>query len=162
MQTVGMDPEQVDELARGLAAGADLLDHLRTSLGTQLRHAAWTGMDADNARHDWETLHVRTLLHGAEAFRAAAGRLHSNATSQREASEAGAAEGAENPLGELLHGLHVGMAGLHVYDAAESTLHLLGEGALKGIHSLGDLGEDFSRIGKEMHAGSLGKLLGPL
>jgi hypothetical protein len=101
----GNVPEELRELGRRLAAGADLLEHVSGHLTGQLRESSWCGADADQTRHTWDTAHARTITVAATALREAAGVLAANAGDQVETSSAAG--------GALSTAIATGIAGGH-------------------------------------------------
>lgn len=83
---IGSDPEQLEQLAAALLAGAERLDEVRSELAFVLVSSPWQGGDAEDFRWQWGH-QLAGLLQGASAaFREAGGRVRGNAAQQRQAS----------------------------------------------------------------------------
>ncbi|GIH09446.1 hypothetical protein Rhe02_75130 [Rhizocola hellebori] len=83
---LGMDPEQVRTMASQLTAGAQQVRDLASSLGAQIEATPWTGADRDQFLSDWQSYHVNSLLHVADAIDQASQKAVSNAEQQEQAS----------------------------------------------------------------------------
>lgn len=86
MGFVGADPEDLERLANRLHGDADRLAEIRGAVGARLHFSPWSGRDADQMRHDWDTRHVRTLLTCEDALRQASSTIRGNAAAQRTTS----------------------------------------------------------------------------
>lgn len=88
VNTWGADSEQLDGLAAALGQAADLLEHHRSTLGSQVHHAPWRGSDSEQFRDDWSRTHDGSLARAVAFLATARTRLLQNAADQRSASAA--------------------------------------------------------------------------
>jgi uncharacterized protein YukE len=83
---LGMDPQQVRQLAVSLNAKADEIDTIMQTLTSSLDNVQWIGTDATTFRNDWQSTHRNQLQQVANALRDAATVATNNATQQETAS----------------------------------------------------------------------------
>lgn len=86
MAVVGMDVQEVRNLATQLNSKADEIDSIANSLSNQLNSVQWIGTDADNFRHDWQSSYASQLRNICSALRDASSRATSNANQQEQTS----------------------------------------------------------------------------
>lgn len=86
---VGMDVEQVRDLARQLNDKATQIDDLTSQLTSKLSGTEWKGADADRFRDEWTSNHQPALMRVAEALRDAGQKANSNADAQDQVSNNG-------------------------------------------------------------------------
>ena len=122
--TWGASADQLEAVAAALGRAADLIDHNRVSLNSQVHHAPWRGPEADQFRRDWDQLHVRRLTSAAAFLHEARTRLLQNAADQRQASR------VENPAPRTT--------------VASSIRRSLVQVDLEARHDLANLGAEFS------------------
>jgi uncharacterized protein YukE len=83
---LGMDPEQVRQMAAALTAGATEVRELTASIGAQIEAASWTGQDREAFVSEWQTMHAPGLTLAADALDSAATKANSNADAQEQTS----------------------------------------------------------------------------
>lgn len=105
-QLFGADVDALVELGVTLARIADHLEHVDLRTADGLARLAWTGRDADAARHGWDEVHAVTLHRAAGQLREAAVAVLTEAEDQLVASEAstGAPGVPAGPAGQVGHG----------------------------------------------------------
>jgi len=86
MPMLGMDIAAVRGLATQLAAKADEIEHIASTLSGQLDGTQWLGADADKFRGDWHNTYRAQLHNVAGALHDASTRASQNATQQEQAS----------------------------------------------------------------------------
>lgn len=112
---IGSDPEELHNLARHMDGSADQLDGVREQLGARFQSVRWAGADAERAKEEFRTLHVRKIAQAAVMLRDTAARVRKNAQEQTTASSgAGAGSGGS--------GLEIGTARPLYIDGGLPTL----------------------------------------
>ena len=88
MAMIGMDVQQVRELATQFGAKADAIDDIITEITNRLNSTEWKGFDADQFRTDWNTNLTNDLRKVANALRTAQQQANRNAQDQENTSNA--------------------------------------------------------------------------
>lgn len=86
MSFVGMEIDQVRQLARQLTEKAHEIDHIASQLTGQLGQTHWEGTDATRFRGEWDSHHHRALRTVSQALQQAADAANRNAGEQESAS----------------------------------------------------------------------------
>ncbi|WAJ32693.1 WXG100 family type VII secretion target [Arthrobacter sp. FX8] len=85
----GGDVEQLRQLAKDLAAGANRLNVLGQQLSSSIGSGLWKGRDGDRFRSEWTSSHARLLRSATAGLESAARTLLANADEQEKASTGG-------------------------------------------------------------------------
>lgn len=83
---VGMDIEQVRQLAQVFSSEADKIEATISAISPQVEGAEWKGTDAEQFKGDWQSIHVPALKNVATALRDAQTRATTNADQQEQVS----------------------------------------------------------------------------
>lgn len=130
-QMWGADVDQLDALSRDCTAAADELEASATRLAGRIAAVPWSGRDATSFRHDWQARYASALRSAGQALRAAASTVATNATEQRQASQAspGPTAGHRSTASRIVHDARAGAG--WVGDAAEQV-QVMADGAAAG------------------------------
>ena len=93
----GADADELDRLARSLAAVADSLEGTRNRVSAAVGSSPWQGRDAQRFRSEWGSAHARQLAETATALRTVSEQLSKQALEQRTASAATGASSVGAP-----------------------------------------------------------------
>jgi hypothetical protein len=83
----GADVEQLEQTARRLAAAAEQLERVRTTVRSGLYSVRWGGADAEHTRRHWDSVDGPILTRAAQELRVGAEALRRNAREQTAASD---------------------------------------------------------------------------
>lgn len=86
MAQLGLDPEQMQGLARQMRTEADTIDSIVTRITNKLHGTWWKGKDADKFRGDWTGVHTGNLRKVSAALKDVAKVVDSNVSQQVNAS----------------------------------------------------------------------------
>lgn len=82
MAMIGMDVEQVRQLATLFGAKADAINDIITEIGNRLNSTEWKGQDADQFKNDWNSNLTTQLRNVVQALRDAQQKANKNASDQ--------------------------------------------------------------------------------
>ncbi len=82
MAMIGMDVEQVRQLATLFGAKADAINDIITEIGNRLNSTEWKGQDADQFKNDWNSNLTTQLRNVEQALRDAQQKANKNASDQ--------------------------------------------------------------------------------
>ena len=82
MAFLGMDVEQVRQLARQMDAKAQTIDEIVSTLSSQLQSTDWKGSDADQFRNQWNSDLTTKLRQVSQALKEASQTATRNAQVQ--------------------------------------------------------------------------------
>ncbi len=86
MAMIGMDVQQVRDLATQFGAKADAINDIITEITNRLNSTEWKGSDADQFKNDWNSNLTTQLRNVAQALRDAQQKANSNAQAQEDTS----------------------------------------------------------------------------
>lgn len=85
-QILGMNPQEVRDLARQLEQAAGEIDQIKTRLSSKLASTTWTGPDADRFSNEWNSTHTGELTRVSSALKTAGQTATRNAAAQESTS----------------------------------------------------------------------------
>lgn len=88
MAMIGMDVEQVRQLATQFGAKADAINDIITDITNRLSSTEWKGTDSEQFRNDWNSNLTTQLRNVEQALRDAQQKATKNATDQEQTSSA--------------------------------------------------------------------------
>ena len=86
MAMIGMDIEQVRQLANLFGAKADAINDIITDINSRLGTTEWKGTDAEQFRNDWNSNLTTQVRNVAQALRDAQQKANKNASDQEQTS----------------------------------------------------------------------------
>ena len=86
MAMIGMDVQQVRELATQFGAKADAINDIITEINGKLGSTEWKGTDSEQFRNDWNSNLTTQLRNVAQALRDAQQKATKNAQDQENTS----------------------------------------------------------------------------
>lgn len=87
MAMIGMDVQQVRDLAAQFGAKADAINDIVTEISNRLNSTEWKGQDAEKFKDDWNSNLTTQLRNVAQALRDAQQKANANAQEQEHTSQ---------------------------------------------------------------------------
>jgi uncharacterized protein YukE len=86
MTVLGMDIDQVEQLANSMQQNAEAINTATATLTSQIDSTQWTGQDQSTFRSDWDSTYSVQLRNVVNALNDRYTHLRSEAEQQRQAS----------------------------------------------------------------------------